>query len=177
LVRCLFLLHSLFLCVAYAAEASFDKKGLLEAVQAQPLFYTEKTYLSQRAVTEKKYNLTFAVPIGNAFRQCFQSQLSKKCTKVVSCLFPRTWLRWFSVPGSGTVSSPSSILRRPESDLQVAKTTSNNSFFLVTENHAPMTQTTLQHKVVLPNQAKTTLQKAKVSLRQKYGTSTKPTIQ
>ncbi len=33
LVRCLFLLYSLFLCVAYAAEASFDKKGLLEAVQ------------------------------------------------------------------------------------------------------------------------------------------------
>jgi hypothetical protein len=34
LVRCLFLLYSLFLCVAYAAEASFDKKGLLEAVQS-----------------------------------------------------------------------------------------------------------------------------------------------
>ena len=33
LVQCLFLLHSLFLCVAHAAEASFDKKGLLEAVQ------------------------------------------------------------------------------------------------------------------------------------------------
>jgi hypothetical protein len=33
LVRCLFLLHSLFLCVAYAAGVSFDKKGLLEAVQ------------------------------------------------------------------------------------------------------------------------------------------------
>jgi hypothetical protein len=33
LVRCLFLLYSLFLCDAYAAEASFDKKGLLEAVQ------------------------------------------------------------------------------------------------------------------------------------------------
>ena len=32
LVQCLFLLYSLFLCVAYAAEASFDKKGLLEAV-------------------------------------------------------------------------------------------------------------------------------------------------
>jgi hypothetical protein len=32
LVRCLFLLYSLLLCVAYAAEASFDKKGLLEAV-------------------------------------------------------------------------------------------------------------------------------------------------
>jgi hypothetical protein len=31
LVRCLFLLYSLLLCVAYAAEASFDKKGLLEA--------------------------------------------------------------------------------------------------------------------------------------------------
>jgi hypothetical protein len=33
LVQCLFLLYSLLLCVAYAAEASFDKKGLLEAVQ------------------------------------------------------------------------------------------------------------------------------------------------
>jgi hypothetical protein len=33
LVQYLFLLHSLFLCVAHAAEASFDKKGLLEAVQ------------------------------------------------------------------------------------------------------------------------------------------------
>ena len=33
LVQCLFLLHSLFLRVAHAAEASFDKKGLLEAVQ------------------------------------------------------------------------------------------------------------------------------------------------
>jgi hypothetical protein len=33
LVRCLFLLYSLFLCVAYAVEVSFDKKGLLEAVQ------------------------------------------------------------------------------------------------------------------------------------------------
>ncbi len=33
LVQCLFLLYSLFLCVACAAEASFDKKGLLEAVQ------------------------------------------------------------------------------------------------------------------------------------------------
>jgi hypothetical protein len=33
LVQCLFLLYSLFLCVAYAAEASFDIKGLLEAVQ------------------------------------------------------------------------------------------------------------------------------------------------
>ena len=33
LVQCLFLLYSLFLCVAYAAEVSFDKKGLLEAVQ------------------------------------------------------------------------------------------------------------------------------------------------
>jgi hypothetical protein len=32
LVQCLFLLYSLFLCVAYAAEVSFDKKGLLEAV-------------------------------------------------------------------------------------------------------------------------------------------------
>jgi hypothetical protein len=32
LVQCLFLLYSLFLCVACAAEASFDKKGLLEAV-------------------------------------------------------------------------------------------------------------------------------------------------
>jgi hypothetical protein len=37
LVRCLFLLDSLFLCVAYAAEASFDKKGLLEAVQRKCL--------------------------------------------------------------------------------------------------------------------------------------------
>jgi hypothetical protein len=35
LVRCLFLLYSFFLCVAYAAEASFDKKGLLEAVQVR----------------------------------------------------------------------------------------------------------------------------------------------
>jgi hypothetical protein len=34
LVQCLFLLYSLFLCVAYAAEVSFDKKGLLEAVQS-----------------------------------------------------------------------------------------------------------------------------------------------
>jgi hypothetical protein len=33
LVRCLFLLYSLFLCVAYAAGVSFDKKGLLEAAQ------------------------------------------------------------------------------------------------------------------------------------------------
>jgi hypothetical protein len=35
LVQCLFLLYSLFLCAAYAAEASFDKKGLLEAVHIQ----------------------------------------------------------------------------------------------------------------------------------------------
>jgi len=32
LIRCLFLLYSLFLCVAYAVEVSFDKKGLSEAV-------------------------------------------------------------------------------------------------------------------------------------------------
>jgi hypothetical protein len=35
LVQCLFLLYSLFLCVVYAAEVSFDKKGLLEAVHLQ----------------------------------------------------------------------------------------------------------------------------------------------
>ncbi len=35
LVQCPFLLYSLFLYVAYAAEASFDKKGLLEAVQVR----------------------------------------------------------------------------------------------------------------------------------------------
>ena len=34
LVQCLFLLYSLFLRVAYAAEVSFDKKGLLEAVHS-----------------------------------------------------------------------------------------------------------------------------------------------
>jgi hypothetical protein len=33
LVRCLFLLYSLFLCVAYAVEDSFDKKGLQKTVQ------------------------------------------------------------------------------------------------------------------------------------------------
>jgi hypothetical protein len=37
-VQCLFLLYSLFLCVAYAVEASFDKKGLLEAVQTEKVF-------------------------------------------------------------------------------------------------------------------------------------------
>jgi hypothetical protein len=39
LVPCLFLLYSLLLCVAYAAEASFDKKGLLEAVQDKKRIY------------------------------------------------------------------------------------------------------------------------------------------
>jgi hypothetical protein len=37
LVQCLFLLYSLSLCIACAVEASFDKKGLLEAVQSDIL--------------------------------------------------------------------------------------------------------------------------------------------
>ena len=48
LVQCLFLLYSLFLCVVCAAEASFDKKGLLEAVQLLCQFQLEYSYSKHR---------------------------------------------------------------------------------------------------------------------------------
>ena len=54
LVRCLFLLYSLFLCVACAAEVSFDKKGLLEAVQLYlQLIYKRGDKIKEKYLTKK----------------------------------------------------------------------------------------------------------------------------
>jgi hypothetical protein len=57
LVRCLFLLCFLFLCVAYAAEASFDKKGLLEAVHNHNLVLKRHSTLSGKTVRKTNVRL------------------------------------------------------------------------------------------------------------------------